>query len=181
MSVPQSNSTHTTEKPVVDDDLTRRTSVAPLTAVSMGKVTRRSTSSDAMPCASVMTTTVGALRSGKTSTSILHAVQMPTTMSSTLKNRMTGRLCNEKEIILFNTISECFVSIFLISQAKEVIGSYRKITRFAREVLANTSGKAERMDKSPCQLNDDAPQAPRWRWRPDAPVWLRVPPPCRQP
>ncbi len=160
MSVPQSNSTHTTEKPVVDDDLTRRTSVAPLTAVSMGKVTRRSTSSDAMPCASVMTTTVGALRSGKTSTSILHAVQMPTTMSSTLKNRMTGRLCNEKEIILFNTISECFVS-----------NNKNKENKFPCQLV----------NLSTCQLNDDAPQAPRLRWRPDAPVWLRVPPPCRQP
>ena len=62
--------TPTTEKPVVDDERTRRTPVAPLTAVSMGNVTRRSTSSGAIPPASVMTTTVGALRSGKTSTSV---------------------------------------------------------------------------------------------------------------
>ena len=74
MSVPQSNSTHTTENPVVDDDRTRRTCDAPLTAVSRGKVTRRSTSSGAMPGASVMTTTVGALRSGNTSTSMVRAV-----------------------------------------------------------------------------------------------------------
>ena len=65
MSVSQSNSTHTTEKPVVDEERTRRTLVAPLTAVSMGKVTNCSTSP-----ASVMTTTVGAFRSGKTSTSV---------------------------------------------------------------------------------------------------------------
>ena len=70
MSVPQSNSTHTTEKPVVDEERTRLTSVAPLTAVSMGKLTRRSTSSAAMPLASVITTTVGAFRSGNTSTSM---------------------------------------------------------------------------------------------------------------
>ena len=62
------------EKPVVDDERTRRTSVAPFTAVSMGKVTRRSTSSGAMPVASVITVTVGALRSGNTSTSIVVAV-----------------------------------------------------------------------------------------------------------
>ena len=70
MSVSQSNSTHTTEKPVVDEERTRRTPVAPLTAVSMGNVTSCSTSSAAMPPASVMTTTVGAFRSGKTSTSV---------------------------------------------------------------------------------------------------------------
>ena len=69
MSVPHSNSTQTTEKPVVDEERTRRTPVAPFTAVSMGKVTSCSTSSAAMPLASVMTTTVGAFRSGKTSTS----------------------------------------------------------------------------------------------------------------
>ena len=59
----------TMEKPVVEEDLTRRTLVAPLTAVSMGKVTSLSTSSGAIPSASVITTTVGALRSGNTSTS----------------------------------------------------------------------------------------------------------------
>ena len=57
------------ENPVVDEERTRRTLVAPLTAVSIGKVTRRSTSSGAMPSASVITTTVGAFRSGNTSTS----------------------------------------------------------------------------------------------------------------
>lgn len=47
ISVPQLNSTHTTENPVVEEERTRRTSVAPLTAVSTGKVTMRSTSSGA--------------------------------------------------------------------------------------------------------------------------------------
>ena len=101
-SVPQSNSTHTTEKPVVDEERTRRTPVAPFTAVSMGKVTSRSTSSAAMPRASVITTTVGALRSGKTSTSIRQAVQQPTASSSTLKNTTNGRLRREREIILLS-------------------------------------------------------------------------------
>ena len=36
ISVPQSNSTHTTEKPVVEVERTRRTPVLPLTAVSIG-------------------------------------------------------------------------------------------------------------------------------------------------
>ena len=70
----QSNSTHTTENPLVLDERTRRTPVAPLTAVSMGKVTSCSTSSVAMPLASVMMTTVGAVRSGNTSTSVCRAV-----------------------------------------------------------------------------------------------------------
>ena len=74
MSVSQSNSTHTIENPVVDDDRTRLTPVAPLTAVSTGIVTSRSTSSGAIPLASVITATVGALRSGNTSTSMVLAV-----------------------------------------------------------------------------------------------------------
>ena len=64
-SVSQSNSTHTTEKPVADELLTRLTPAAPLSDVSTGNVTNCSTSSGAMPGASVMTTTVGAFRSGK--------------------------------------------------------------------------------------------------------------------
>jgi hypothetical protein len=46
---------------------TRRTSLAPFMADSMGKVTSVSTSSGARPCASVMMVTVGRLRLGKTS------------------------------------------------------------------------------------------------------------------
>ena len=37
--MPQSNSTQTTEKPLVEEERTRRTPVAPFTAVSTGKVT----------------------------------------------------------------------------------------------------------------------------------------------
>ena len=70
MSMSQSNSTHTTEKPVVEEERTRLTPVAPFTAVSIGNVTSISTSSAAIPPASVMTTTVGAFRSGNTSTSV---------------------------------------------------------------------------------------------------------------
>ena len=95
----QSNSTHTTEKPAVDEERTRRTPVAPFTAVSMGNVTSCSTSSGAMPEASVMTTTVGALRSGKTSTSMRQAVHVPMQSRSTLKNSTIGRLRREKAMI----------------------------------------------------------------------------------
>ena len=102
MSVPQSNSTHTTENPVVEDERTRRTSVAPFTAVSIGKVTVRSTSSAAMPLASVITTTVGAFRSGKTSTSMCRAVKVPATSRMTPTIITNSLLRNEKSMILFN-------------------------------------------------------------------------------
>ena len=50
-----------------DADRTRRTSLAPFIADSMGNVTSVSTSSGASPWASVMTVTVGRFRLGKTS------------------------------------------------------------------------------------------------------------------
>ena len=92
MSVPQSNSTHTTENPVVDDERTRRTSVAPLRAVSSGKVTIFSTSSGASPAASVRTVTVGAFRSGKTSTSMFLVVYAPAITSNTAAAMTNMRL-----------------------------------------------------------------------------------------
>ena len=98
----QSNSTHTTENPVVEDERTRRTPVAPFTAVSIGKVTSCSTSSAAIPPASVITTTVGALRSGNTSTSVCQAVYVPPTSRSTDATNTNNRFCNEKRIILFS-------------------------------------------------------------------------------
>ena len=104
MSVPQSNSTHTTENPVVDDERTRRTSVAPFRAVSMVNVTTFSTSSAAIPPASVMTTTVGAFRSGNTSTSIRCAVYIPAAarIPATIITRI--RLRSEYCIILFSMV-----------------------------------------------------------------------------
>ena len=74
MSMPQSNSIQTMDKPTAVAERTRRTPEAPLTAASMGNVTWLSTSAGAMPLASVMTVTVGAVRSGNTSTGILQAV-----------------------------------------------------------------------------------------------------------
>jgi hypothetical protein len=74
MSIPHANSTQTTEMPTAVDDRTRRTPEAPLSAASMGNVTWLSTSVGAMPWASVMTVTVGAVRSGKTSTGMRRAV-----------------------------------------------------------------------------------------------------------
>lgn len=77
MSVPHSNSTQTTAIPVEELERTRRTPVAPFMVVSMGKATRLSTSAGARPCASASTVSVGAVRSGKTSTGIRSAVSEP--------------------------------------------------------------------------------------------------------
>ena len=82
MSVPQSNSTHTTATPSAVAERTRRTFDAPLIALSSGNVTSDSISSGAMPWPSVRIVTVGAVRSGNTSTGISEAVQMPPASSS---------------------------------------------------------------------------------------------------
>ena len=76
-SVSQSNSAHTTEMPMPDELRRRRSPDTPLRLVSMGSVTRVSTSSGAMPWASVITVTVGALMSGSTSTGIRVARIVP--------------------------------------------------------------------------------------------------------
>ncbi len=104
ISVPQSNSTQTNEKPCDEEERTLRTSVAPLTAVSMGKVTSRSTSSGAIPWASVITTTVGAVRSGNTSTSMLIAVRVPTTISIT-EHRSTKYLLFSENFMILSSIT----------------------------------------------------------------------------
>ena len=83
--MPQSNSTHTTAIPSAVAERTRRTLDAPLMALSSGNVTSDSISSGAMPCPSVRMVTVGAVRSGKTSTGMSRAVQMPPSRSSTEK------------------------------------------------------------------------------------------------
>ena len=81
---------------MVDEERTRRTPVAPLTDVSIGKVTSCSTSSGAIPCASVMTTTVGAFKSGKTSTSVLSVMYVPPINRRIAEKRITKRLWSEK-------------------------------------------------------------------------------------
>ena len=95
------------ENPVVEEERTRRTFVAPLTAVSMGKVTSRSTSSGAIPAASVITTTVGALRSGKTSTSERLAERIPATTHRAAITRTAARLFSENAMILFRRPCSC--------------------------------------------------------------------------
>ena len=101
-SIPQSNSTKTKLHPCKEVERTRRTLVAPLTAVSIGKVTRRSTSSGAMPTASVMTTTWGAVRSGKTSMSVRLADHSPATIRRIAARRMKSLWSRLNFIILLS-------------------------------------------------------------------------------
>ena len=104
ISVFHSNSTQTIEIPAEDELRTLRTFVAPFTDVSMGNVTSFSTSSGAIPCASVNTTTVGAVRSGNTSTSIFEATKEPNTIITTEATTTSRRLLSEKCIMLFNIL-----------------------------------------------------------------------------
>ena len=67
----------TTDNPVSDVERTRRTPFTPFKAVSIGYDTSFSTSSGAIPGASVITVTVGAFKSGKTSTVVLETVYNP--------------------------------------------------------------------------------------------------------
>ena len=90
------------EKPVFDCERTRRTPLLPFTVVSSGNVTSFSTSSGAIPGASVITTTVGAFRSGKMSTSVRKSTMVPKTSRIAAKRQIARRLFSEKRIILFS-------------------------------------------------------------------------------
>ena len=105
ISVPHSNSTQMVEKPTAVEERTRRTSAAPLTAVSMGNVTRVSTSSLAIPCASVSTVTVGAVKSGKTSIGSWIAVITPLTRKNRVPTRTTSLYLRERFISFENIAS----------------------------------------------------------------------------
>ena len=83
MSAPQSNSTHTTPIPTAVADRTRRTPDAPLIALSIGNVTSDSISSGAIPWPSARIVTVGAVRSGNTSTGMSRAVHAPAASRNT--------------------------------------------------------------------------------------------------
>ena len=107
MSVPQSNSIHTTEKPEADEERTRFTPVAPLMLVSMGKLTVFSTSSGAKPGASVIATTVGALRSGNMSTSVRNVTATPRNSRIAESTTTTMRLLSESPIILLSIGRKC--------------------------------------------------------------------------
>src|SRR5260221_498039 len=90
------------DKPTPEVERTRVTPGIPLSAVSMGKVTSCSTSSGAMPPASVSTVTNGLLRSGNTSTGVRHAVMPPYTNSNAAKASTKSRLCRLNLTIQLN-------------------------------------------------------------------------------
>ena len=99
MSVPQSNSTQTIDSPMPDADRTRRTSLAPFIADSMGKVTSVSTSSGASPCASVMIVTVGRFKFGKTSMGSCAACRPPKITRTTVTASTSTRFLRQKAIM----------------------------------------------------------------------------------
>jgi len=84
------------EKPTAVADRTRRTPEAPFIAVSMGNVTKVSTSVGAMPWASVRIVTVGAVKSGKTSTGIVVVTYNPATIKANERSTIRRRLFKER-------------------------------------------------------------------------------------
>ena len=104
MSVPHSNSTQMTEIPCEVEERTRRTPVAPFTEASIGNVTSVSTSSGAMPWASARMVTVGAVRSGNTSTGRRRAVHAPPASSRTAPNTTSSRLSSDHRMSRFNIV-----------------------------------------------------------------------------
>ena len=77
MSTLQSKVTYRKDRPADEVERTLSTPGRPFMVVSRGKVMSCSTSSAAIPPASVMIVTVGLLRSGKTSTGVRVSVNAP--------------------------------------------------------------------------------------------------------
>src|SRR5499427_1383492 len=102
MSVPRLNSTKTIEIPAAEFERTRNTPAVPFIAASMGRLTRDSTSSGAIPCDSVKIVTVGAVRSGKTSTGARTATIPPYTRNTAAMTRTMRRFLTDQLIILFS-------------------------------------------------------------------------------
>ena len=108
MSMPQLNSAHTNEYPCIEADRTRLTLVAPFTAVSMGNVTSLSPSSAAIPLASVITTTVGAVRSGNTSIFMFLDEYIPAPIINAAPSRIISLFFSENlMMLLINSIISC--------------------------------------------------------------------------
>src|ERR671917_2246775 len=100
MSVPQSNSAKTTERPTPETERTRSTPGIPCIEVSIGNVTSCSTSCGARPSASVIRVTVGRLRSGNTSTGTRGRIHEPkatsTSAAAMTKSRFLRLLLTRK-------------------------------------------------------------------------------------
>src|SRR5262245_3868268 len=100
MSCPQSNSTQITATPTAVAERTRRTPEAPFRADSIGKVTSDSISVGTMPRPSTRMVTVGALKSGRTSSGILDITYPPQLRKATARETTTMRLFRDQRISL---------------------------------------------------------------------------------
>src|SRR5215470_17101245 len=103
MSVPQSNSTYTSDRPMPETERTRATPGIPFMMLSIGNVTSCSTSCGAKPSASVINVTIGRLRSGKTSIGIRGRTNEPRKTSSRAAARTKMRLRRLAETRVLNT------------------------------------------------------------------------------
>ena len=95
----------------MEDERTRRIDPAPLSPASIGRVTVFSTSSADSPGASVITTTVGAFKSGKISISIRINTDAPAIRINPNAIRIAALLESDPFIILFSISINDYVSV----------------------------------------------------------------------
>ena len=100
------------ESPSAELDRRRRRPAIPLRAVSIWKVTARSTSSGAYPGASVMIVTVGAFNSGNTSTGIRGMIMALETTRIVARERTSPRRFSDQRMSAFNMDLFRFYSSF---------------------------------------------------------------------
>ena len=101
-SAPQSKSTQITATPTAVAERIRRTPGEPFNADSIGMVTRASRSAGAMPYPSTSTVTVGAVRSGRTSTGIRAATTAPQARPTAARAATTRRLRTDQAMSASN-------------------------------------------------------------------------------
>ena len=101
MSLSQSKSTHTKERPLPEEERTPLTPAVPFMADSMGMVIYCSTSSAVRPGASVWMVTRGTFSSGNTSTGIFFTTKMLMTASASVSRITVILLFRQNEIRKF--------------------------------------------------------------------------------
>ena len=109
-SAPQSKSTQMTATPTAVAERTRRTPDEPLRTASIGKVTSASMSLGAIPCASTSTVTVGAVRSGSTSTGMRVARAPPQRRKAPAAVSTTRRLRNDQRMSALISMARSLLS-----------------------------------------------------------------------
>ena len=105
-SAPQSKSAQITAIPTAVAERIRRTPEEPLSADSIGMVTSASMSDGAMPWPSTSTVTVGAVRSGRTSTGMRTATTAPQARPIAATAATTRRLRTDQAMSA-SSISRC--------------------------------------------------------------------------